>query len=207
MLRSHEPSRLVSPDRQQCDIQIRVPRCRTLEVSSTAEACIAGEVEGFASRADDEGGPERVVAVSCSSGRPVMRLLGMHLETGSGFEAFAPVHRGDGDFRIVSTDDGVVAKRGYDLRAVPHPKGVDGGQVQVIIVIVRDEDQIDARKMVERDTRRIVTSGTREGDRARPLGPDRIGQDVVSTHLNKECRVADEADAQILLCNAGWGRI
>src|ERR1044072_4062504 len=46
--------------------------------------------------------------------------------------------------------------------------------------------------------------GPCERERTGTLRPDRIGQDVEPSHLNQECRVADQADAQIVRTNLGW---
>ena len=58
-----------------------------------------------------------------------------------------------------------------------------------------DERDVDRRKLLPCQTRGVDALRSREGDGARALRPDRIGQDVQPVHLDEDGRVVDERDA------------
>jgi hypothetical protein len=59
----HEPSQLVGSDWKERDVKDPVTGSRSLEVTTTAEARVTGEIDGPSSGLDDEGGPQSMVAI------------------------------------------------------------------------------------------------------------------------------------------------
>ena len=98
----------------------------------------------------------------------------------------APIAGLDGDPGILGPDDGVVAQRRDDHRAVPLPEAADGGEVEMVVMVVGDQHRMDRRQILERDARRIDPPGAGETEGARPLGEDRIGEDVEARRLDEK---------------------
>ena len=67
----------------------------------------------------------------------------------------------------------------------------DGRDVEVVVVIVRDEHDVDRRQVLELEAGRSHTLRTGEPDGARARRPLRVGQDVHPVELDQERRVAD----------------
>lgn len=116
-----------------------------------------------------------------------------------------PVAGGDGDFGGVAVDEGVVAERGEDGSAVGAPEAAEGGEVEVVVVVVGEEDRVDGREMVEGDAGWVVAFGAGEGERAGALGKDGVDEEVVAGDLQEGGGVADVADAEGFGAG-GWGR-
>jgi len=207
VMRRHEPAGFVGADGQKGNVEARMPGCNGLKVPAATQPGIAGKIDRMTATAHHKGGPERMIAVVGGPGGPMMSRFNERLKTGSECNAFAPIQRCHGDACVMSPDDGVVAERGHDLRLIASPEPHKGRQVEVIVVVVRDEHRIDPGQPVEWDTWRIVPPWSCKRHGAGALGPDRVREDVVAGNLDQEGRVADEADAQITFPDLRWWRV
>ena len=77
--------------------------------------------------------------------------------------------------------------------------------VQVIVVIVAQQNQIDRRQIFQAHSGRTMAPRSRPGNRAGPLRPDRVGENVDSIQLQQEGGVIDKGDAQTLRALGGGG--
>src|SRR5438874_2361019 len=77
----------------------------------------------------------------------------------------------------------------------------------MIVVIVADQYGVDRWKGFETDPRRPSTARADPRERAASIRPDGIRENVLSFHLNQDCRVIDERHAKLPRAHAdGWGR-
>jgi hypothetical protein len=67
----------------------------------------------------------------------------------------------------------------------------------MVVVIVRDQHRVDRRQIVEGDGRLVRPPRPGEAERADPLRPDRIDQEVEATDLEEDAGMPGRADAQI----------
>ncbi len=109
-------------------------------------------------------------------------------------ESQSPVVTGSlGD---VAVDEGVVAERGEDGGAVGAPEATKTGEIEVVVVIVGDEDGVDARELIEGDAGWVVALGAGERERGAALGEDGVDEKVVAGDLQEGGGVADVGDAE-----------
>ena len=106
------------------------------------------------------------------------------------------------DFGLVSFDDypwlGVFRPKLTTVELPKHQLGseaAEGGDVEVIVVIVALEDEIDFRKMLKENARGAMAFRAGEGNWAGAFGPDGIAENVDAVHLDEDRGVADESDA------------
>ena len=97
-----------------------------------------------------------------------------------------------------------MSKRRHNLRLVALPESSKRLHIQVIVVSMRNQDDVDRREIVEGDARRIDTPRAHTGKRADALRPDRVGQDVQAGSLQQEACMADETHAQAASDDARW---
>ena len=93
--------------------------------------------------------------------------------------------------RMRGPDDRVVAERRDDPRPVAPPEPPQGLDVEMVVMVVRDQHRVDRRQVLEGDARRVDPLGPGEGDRARPLREDRVGQEVEPRDLDQQRGMAD----------------
>jgi hypothetical protein len=70
--------------------------------------------------------------------------------------------------------------------------------IEMVVVIVRLQNDVDRRQVVERNPRRHPAPGSRETDRRRALTPHRIDEHVHAADLNQEARMTDPGDEELL---------
>ena len=80
---------------------------------------------------------------------------------------------------------------GLPLAQPPH-----GPRVEVVVVIVRDDDEIDGRKLVQVDPRRGGASGSGPGDREGLLREVGVRQQVDAAGLEQEGGVTDPGQSR-----------
>jgi len=66
-----------------------------------------------------------------------------------------------------------------------------GGQIKMVVVIVADQHQANRRQIFKTDARRMDPFGSDPGERAGPVRPDRIGEDVQPLRLDEQGDMAD----------------
>ncbi len=81
-------------------------------------------------------------------------------------------------FRNAGPDDGVVAERHDHARPVALVQPRQRLDVEMVVVIVRDQDGVDARQVVEGHTRFIDAARADEAERAGAQRIDRVDQQV-----------------------------
>ena len=94
-------------------------------------------------------------------------------------QRFAPIQFVDGADPLGSQQPGD-SGRNNKLRLSAIRQPAQGSQIQMIVVIVAEEHGIDAGKILPPHARLPAAARTDRGQRTRPLGPDRIGQNVKS---------------------------
>ncbi|CRP11100.1 hypothetical protein PAERUG_P18_London_17_VIM_2_04_10_02600 [Pseudomonas aeruginosa] len=77
-----------------------------------------------------------------------------------------------------------------------------GFQVEVVVVVVAHQHQVDRWQLVERQPGRMVALRADEGERADPLRPDRVGEDVQAAVLDQQGGVVDVGDPQFFAAGA-----
>ena len=68
----------------------------------------------------------------------------------------------------------------------------------MVVMVVADEDDINGRQLLKRDARTAHAAWSAPLHRTRSLRPDRIGQHVDAAELQKERRVIDECERDLV---------
>ena len=69
--------------------------------------------------------------------------------------------------------------------------------VEMVVVIVRDDDGVDARQVLESEAGSDEAARPGEGHGARAIVPGGIGEDVDAVDLDQECGVSDPGDRRV----------
>ncbi len=158
VLGSHEPAGLIGADRQEGDIQTAMTGRDVMKVPAAGEARIACKVNGTTCTAQNEGCPERMISIVGGPSRPMMGWLGESQNTGCEFDAVAPIQTRYRDVRVLCADDGVIPERSQNSWLVAFPETHKSWDIQVIVVVMRDQHRIDAGQVIERNAGRVVSS-------------------------------------------------
>lgn len=75
----------------------------------------------------------------------------------------------------------------------------------MVIVIVADENAIDRRRIVEPYSRIAMPPRSEEWDRAHPIGPDWIAENIETASLQKKGRVIHKGNDKVVAKNALYG--
>ena len=78
-----------------------------------------------------------------------------------------------------------------------------GGEIQMIVMIVADQHDVDAGKILPSHARFAPAPRTDPGERTRPFRPDRIGQNVGTRLLEQHGGMVDQRDPQLVAFHAG----
>src|SRR3974377_1864127 len=111
VLVAHEPTGLVSTDRQNGKLERPVAFARTAEIPAVAIARVSNEIDASAGRLDHERRPERHVAVRQIARRPMLRSNKRHRTPATDLNPITPVVCFVRNCRIVISHDGVIAQR------------------------------------------------------------------------------------------------
>src|SRR5580658_4656625 len=110
-------------------------------------------------------------------------------------QRFAPIHFVDGTYILRAKQPGDASRNNKcGISASRQP--AQGGQIQVVIMIVTDEHGVDAGQMLPGYSRFSKAARTYPGERAGAFGPDRVRQDVGARLLQEHGRVVHQSDAQ-----------
>jgi hypothetical protein len=118
-----------------------------------------------------------------------------HRDAGPDHHAIVPVVGLRGDPRVVGAHDGVVAERGDDARTIGGREPRQGRDVEVVVVIMRDQHRVDCRQRTEGDARIVDALGPGEAERRGALRPHRVDQQIEAGGLEQQGGVADVRDA------------
>ena len=80
-----------------------------------------------------------------------------------------------------------------------------GCEIQMIVVIVADQHDVDAGKILPLHARRPAAAWADPGKRTRPPRPDRIGQDVDAALLEQQRGMVDHRHPQLIAFHADGG--
>jgi len=148
----HEPARGIGADGQDGGTQGAVFGGQVAVGAAMVKAGVT-DVEDFTRRTcNDESSPKRHGPVTGATGGPVVagfKVDGERTEGG----VLAPVARGD--FRVwqAGVDDCVIAQGRDDVGGMGLVQALEGGKVEVVIVVVAEQDRIDFGQVLKRDTR------------------------------------------------------
>jgi hypothetical protein len=106
-------------------------------------------------------------------------------------------------FDAVPGQDARVAQQRHETRRMPALQFAQAGDVHVVVMIVRQQDDVRTRQIGKRDARRARAPRTCPGHRGASLAEDRIGQHHGIGQADQERRVVDEADRDAARCDGG----
>ena len=171
VLRGHEPARSIGTDRDQRDVGRAMAFAHRAEDRAVAIAGVAREIDRARRGLQHEAAPQRHAAIARAARRPMVRRDDSDLRMARERDRVAPVADGDPRIRDMAAYDGVVAERRDDQRPVAIVEPPERRDVEVIIMVVRQQHRIDPRQILERDAGGGDAPRPREADRARPVGP------------------------------------
>jgi hypothetical protein len=130
-------------------------------------------------------------------------LRGNAVDRGSGdLNRFAPIEfvgrTSFSGFQVPADAEG-----SDELRLPPSSEPPQGGQIQVIVVIVAQQNDVDARKILPLNAWRSAAARTHPQQRACPFRPDRIRQDVDVFLLEQDGGMVDQRNRQFAMLNKG----
>ena len=203
LLRSHvdeRPRRPVRADAHQRHVEGPVPQPDLLVAVEVAGVAAVEDLVPAAR--DDPRAPERRVAIGEPASREVPRGRRRQCHARD-LRLLVPVEllnlrRRDAPLLQVRAD----AERDEEARAALGER-LDRLHVEVIVVVVRDQDRVDARQLVQGDRRLEEAARTDQGRRRHTLAPNRIRQDARSVDLEEDRGVADPRRSQPRLGSGG----
>jgi hypothetical protein len=191
VLVGHEPARLVCADRQKCELERAVALSCIAEMPAFAVAGIADEINAAGGRFDHERGPQRHVAVRQITRRPMPRRNERHRCVGADLHAIVPIMSLGRDRLIVRAHDRIVAERHDNARAVSGGKPRQRCDIKMVVMRMRDQDDID-RRQVRKGDAGIVHPFRPDPPKGRGAHrPDRIEQNVEACDLEEKARMPD----------------
>ena len=161
------------------------------------EAAVAAEKDRVAWRANDERGPERAVPPLDRATREVLRRRGAHPDAAfRELVRLPPVELGDARRRDApGLEMRADAKRSHE-RHVERRQLADRRIVEVIVVVVRDDHEIERWQRVQRDRHGLEALRAREPRRRGAQPPDRIGEHAQAVDLDQHRRMTEPGGAQ-----------
>lgn len=202
VLALHEPARLVSAERQVGQTETPVFFGGGMIVETPVKTGIAYMVDLATGRFQNKGRPQRHAPIIQPARRPVVARLEMDFDSGTNLKHIAPIARGNLRCLNPGADDNIIAKRRDEVGFVVNVKLLQRLQIQMIIMIMRDQHEIDRRQICKLHTGRIDALGPDKAEGAGALRPDRIDQNIQACRLDEKGCVADEGDAQVLAVHA-----
>ena len=176
------------------------------EVFAAAEAGIASVVDVAVCGADDEGCPQAEVAVAQAARRPMLRGLQYSFNALAELDALLPIAFVHFDLRVFFGDEvGVVERHQVADARLRGVQAADGGQIKMVVVIVRYQYPVDGREVGDVDAWGVDALGTGKAEGAGAFRPMRVEQDVNAGGLDEHGGVADEAQAELLALDALGG--
>ena len=191
--------RLVGADRDRGQVERPQPLADLLEVGRVVPG-VAAEEEATIVAGHRPAAPEPAVHLEARAGRPVLHGHAGQRDPAL-LAAVPPVELDDvGDAEI--GEPRAQPERHVEARPVRLGQPLHRGLVQVVVVIVRDQHDVDGRQILEAHAGRRHPLGAGERQRAGALRPLRIGEDVHAGELDQQRRVADPGDGGLGLVRA-----
>ena len=156
-----------------------------------AESRVSREIDDAARRFRSH---SRTIKSDCGRRAPRRKMHRRHaVNGGSGDrQRIAPIQFVDGTDALGPQQTGD-AERDDELGLPASRQPAQSGEIQMIVVIVAEEHNIDAGKILPPHARLAAAARTDPGERTRPLRPDRIGQDVKPLCWSSTRGVVDRA--------------
>jgi hypothetical protein len=189
----HEPDGPVGADGQHR--QARSPQALADLGEVRAAPGVAGEVGQAGRAAQHVAQPQGAVAIEEAAVREVLRGHGDELDRRGQRHVLPPVElRHPRQARLL--EQRLVAEAAEEARVVGGLQPAQGGQIEVVVVVVAEHHGVDGRQILEAQPGPVLAAGAGEGHRAGPQRPDRIGQQVDAVLLDQHRGVVDEGDPQ-----------
>lgn len=192
MNRRHEPARFVRADGQEREVRRSEPRADFGEVGT--ERGIAGEVGDASRKLDNVSAPQRLVAVGHGASREVQGWDAVDRDAVER-RALPPIEFADGAY-LLRGKQFRHAQRNDECGTPACCQTTQGGQVEMIVMVVTDQHDVDRRKVLPVDAGLPVTTWSREGYRARAFRPDWVRQNIAIAVLKEHGRVVDQSRSQ-----------
>jgi len=189
----HHPSGLVRPDRDRDEIERAMSRTDPLEALEITR--ITGEEEASLGPRDHPRRPEGLAVVAQAAFAPMLGRQASDRHAAS-IDGLPPVELQDPLDALPTQQIAIGQWHQEERLRVALGQGTQGRQIEVVIVIVGDDHEVDRRQVLQRHPRRHEAPGAQEGDRARRLGPDRIGQEGHVIHLHEQGRMTDPGEGR-----------
>jgi len=188
VVREHHRFGLVSADRHRREIEgaedaadVGKPR---------GPAAVAHEVEAPVGRQHDPRAPQRAPRIEQAALAPVLRgntgdLDSAHPRAPSPVELLHP-------FDARAAEQRGIAERHQEARVATALRDAsERRQIEVVVVGVRDQDEVDGRERVQLETRFDPAARPEPRDGARGGRPDRVGQEADPAELDQQRGVTD----------------
>ena len=194
------PGVVVGADRQQRQVERAEPRADPGEGRGVAG--VAAEEHPVPRPGDHPGRPQRGVAGEEAPGE-VPRLGAGERELADGrgcsFQSSSTMRSSGTPHvrRCAPMPSGTTNGAGCERE-----QGPDGGQVEVVVVVVRDHDRVDLRELLDRAGHRVQPHGAEGRARRHPLAPDGVEQHPAAVDLEQRAGVPEPGDGEL----AGLGR-
>lgn len=189
----HEPARLISADGENRRIKRSQATSNLAELG--VETRVTAKENSMAADADDPPAPKCGVSVPWITPGEMLRRSAP-CRWCSRVTRLPPVHLDDvgrASFFQKITD----AEGGKPFRARKSRNNATHCLIiEMIVVVVRDENCVDGRKLLEEHTRRRVSPRSGKLNRGSPFAPDWIGKDADSVRLDEEAAVAYPGDGK-----------
>ena len=179
----HEPARLISPDRNNCCV--KRPEATDNLAKIRVETCVAREEDPVPANTDNPPAPESRVPIPRVSPREMLRWSAARRYR-SHVTLLPPVKLCYMSCAL-AFQKVAYAKGGYPFRVWKSgSEATHGLLIEVIVMVVRDEDGVNGRELLEGDAGRRVAPGSNRLNWRSPIAPDRIGKDVDSVRLDEK---------------------
>ena len=147
----HKPAWRVSPDRQHGDIDHWMSLGDLEENSAVAVAGVAGDIDDADRGCDHVAAPKRHTPVGYAARRPVVGRVQPDRDASADIDLVAPVMSLDHNLGPGARDHRVVAEWGDDTRAVARPQPLHRRHVEMVVMVVRQQHDVDEGQVLERD--------------------------------------------------------
>src|SRR5438132_5060762 len=137
VLLTHEPARFVGADRQDGEPERPVPLARRAEMGAFAVARIGNVIDAARWRLNDEGRPQRLIAVKQMARRPVPHRSERDRNARSKLDAIPPIVGLDADRRVVVTYNRVVTERRDDPAPMRGREPRQRRDIEMVVMAMR----------------------------------------------------------------------
>ena len=176
----HEPARIVRPNRNHHEIEWAVSSADVIELRMVGR--IGSEEDAFPPHLEREPAPQCLIAIAEPSGTEVSGGNGRDAEVAH--DRVVPPVQLDDRARAPPADVGPESKRDDPRRVRVSPSQLpDRWLIEMIVVAVREQNDVQWRKVIDRHRRIHDAARTGPLNGERSLTEDRVREDVESPGL------------------------